>query len=136
MDREEASLFFRLVTYRYGCGSILITINKSVCDWTELLAGDEVLTAAILDRLLHNARVININGRSSRFVTSTTPWGSVAKPGNAGPARCQRPVAAQQNAVCSPSYPGRCVKLDVALPRESRCRLTPFGHDPRPGGCD
>ncbi len=41
MDREEASLFFRLVTYRYGRGSILITTNKSVRDWTELLAGDE-----------------------------------------------------------------------------------------------
>jgi len=53
LDREEASLFFRLVTYRYGRGSILITTNKSVRDWTELLAGDEVLTAVILDRLLH-----------------------------------------------------------------------------------
>jgi DNA replication protein DnaC len=67
MDREEASLFFRLVTYRYGRGSILITTNKSVRDWTELLAGDEVLTAAILDRLLHNAHVINIKGRSYRL---------------------------------------------------------------------
>lgn len=67
MNREEASLFFRLVTYRYGRGSILITTNKSVRDWTELLAGDEVLTAAILDRLLHNAHVVNIKGRSYRL---------------------------------------------------------------------
>ena len=67
MDRPEASLFFRLVTYRYGRGSILITTNKSVRDWTELLAGDEILTAAILDRLLHNAHVINIKGRSYRL---------------------------------------------------------------------
>ncbi|NCQ34956.1 ATP-binding protein [bacterium] len=67
MDRAEASLFFRLVTYRYGRGSILITTNKSVRDWSELLAGDEVLTAAILDRLLHNAHVINIKGRSYRL---------------------------------------------------------------------
>ena len=43
MTRQEASLFFRLVTYRYGRGAILITTNKSVRDWTELLAGDEVL---------------------------------------------------------------------------------------------
>ena len=57
----------RLVTYRYGRGSILITTNKSVRDWSELLAGDEVLTAAILDRLLHNAHVINIKGRSYRL---------------------------------------------------------------------
>ena len=67
MDRSEASLFFRLVTYRYGRGSILITTNKSVRDWSELLAGDEALTAAILDRLLHNAHVINIKGRSYRL---------------------------------------------------------------------
>jgi len=67
MNREEASLFFRLVSYRYGRGSILITTNKSVRDWTELLAGDEALTTAILDRLLHNAHVINIKGRSYRL---------------------------------------------------------------------
>jgi DNA replication protein DnaC len=67
MNREEASLFFRLVTYRYGRGSILITTNKSVRDWTELLAGDEALATAILDRLLHKAHVINIKGRSYRL---------------------------------------------------------------------
>ena len=36
-------------------------------DWTELLAGDEALAAAILDRLLHKAHVINIKGRSYRL---------------------------------------------------------------------
>lgn len=67
MCREEASLFFRLITYRYGRGAILITTNKSVRDWTELLAGDEVLAAAILDRLLHRSHVLNIKGRSYRL---------------------------------------------------------------------
>src|SRR6185312_7856933 len=67
MTRQEASLFFRLVTYRYGRGAILITTNKSVRDWTELLAGDEVLATAILDRLLHRAHVLNIRGRSYRL---------------------------------------------------------------------
>jgi DNA replication protein DnaC len=67
MNRQEASLFFRLVTYRYSRGSILITTNKSVRDWTELLAGDEVLATAILDRLLHRAHVLNIKGRSYRL---------------------------------------------------------------------
>lgn len=67
MNRQEASLFFRLVTYRYGRGSILITTNKSVREWTELLAGDEVLATAILDRLLHKAHVLNIKGRSYRL---------------------------------------------------------------------
>ena len=67
MTRQEASLFFRLVSYRYGRGAILITTNKSVREWTELLAGDEVLATAILDRLLHRAQVLNIKGRSYRL---------------------------------------------------------------------
>jgi len=45
----------------------MITTNKSVRDWTELLAGDEVLATAILDRLLHRSHLINIKGRSYRL---------------------------------------------------------------------
>jgi DNA replication protein DnaC len=67
MSQQEASLFFRLVSYRYGRGAIMITTNESVRDWTELLAGDEVLTTAILDRLLHRSHVLNIRGRSYRL---------------------------------------------------------------------
>lgn len=67
MSREEASLFFRLVSYRYGKGSILITTNKGIADWPELLAGDEVLATAILDRLLHRSQVLNVTGRSYRL---------------------------------------------------------------------
>jgi len=67
MSRTEASLFFRLVSYRYGRGSILITTNKGIKDWPELLAGDEVLATAILDRLLHHSHVLNIKGRSYRL---------------------------------------------------------------------
>ena len=44
-----------------------ITTNKRIRDWTELLAGDEVLATAILDRLLHRAHVLNIKGRSYRL---------------------------------------------------------------------
>ena len=67
MSRVDASLFFRLVSYRYGRGSILITTNKGVRDWPEILAGDEVLATAILDRLLHRSHVLNIRGRSYRL---------------------------------------------------------------------
>lgn len=67
MNRQDASLFFRLVTYRYGRGSFLITTNKSVREWTKLLAGDEVLAPAVLDRLLHKASVLNIKSRSYRL---------------------------------------------------------------------
>jgi len=67
MSRQEASWFFRLVSHRYGRGSILITTNKGIRDWPEVLAGDEVLATAILDRLLHRSHVLNITGRSYRL---------------------------------------------------------------------
>ena len=57
----------RLVSYRYGRGSILITTNKGIRDWPEILAGDEVLATAILDRLLHHSHVLDIKGRSYRL---------------------------------------------------------------------
>ncbi|NOT32997.1 MAG: ATP-binding protein [Candidatus Eisenbacteria bacterium] len=67
MTRQEASLFFRLVSHRYQRGSILITTNKGIRDWPEVLAGDEILATAILDRLLHNSHVLDIKGRSYRL---------------------------------------------------------------------
>jgi DNA replication protein DnaC len=66
-DSEDASLFFRLVSYRYQRGSTAITTNKSVKDWPGILAGDEAMTAAVLDRLLHNCVVLNVRGRSYRL---------------------------------------------------------------------
>ena len=60
LSRQEASLFFRLVSDRYERGSILITTNKGIRDWPDVLAGDEVLATAILDRLLHRSHVLNI----------------------------------------------------------------------------
>ncbi len=67
LTRLEAALFFRLVSYRYQRGSIIITTNKSVRDWAEVIAGDEVMTTALLDRLLHRCHVFNIKGRSYRL---------------------------------------------------------------------
>ena len=67
MTRQEASLFFRLVSYRYGRGSILVTTNKGIRDWPDILAGDEVLATATLDRLLHRSHVLDIKGRSYRL---------------------------------------------------------------------
>jgi DNA replication protein DnaC len=67
MGREDAGLFFRLVSYRYRRGSTAITTNKNVKDWPGMLAGDEAMTAALLDRLLHKSVVLNIRGRSYRL---------------------------------------------------------------------
>lgn len=67
LDREEANLFFRLVSARYEKGSIILTSNKHVRDWPEIFAGDEILTTAILDRLLHHVHIVHIDGRSYRL---------------------------------------------------------------------
>ncbi len=67
LSRQEAGLFFRLVSCRYPRGSRILTANKSVKDWPEVLAGDEVMTTALLDRLLHESHVLRIRGRSYRL---------------------------------------------------------------------
>jgi len=67
LSRQESSLLFRLVSYRYQKGATLITTNKSIKDWPEVLAGDEVMATALLDRLLHKCHLISIRGRSYRL---------------------------------------------------------------------
>lgn len=66
MTREEAGLFFRLITRRYEKAPLIVTSNKSFLDWGEIF-GDQVLATAILDRLLHHATTINIKGESYRL---------------------------------------------------------------------
>jgi len=66
IDSKEAYLFFQFVSYRYERSSTIITSNKSFGDWQELF-GDQVIATAILDRLLHHCRVVNIKGHSYRL---------------------------------------------------------------------
>ena len=67
LSRQEGALLFRLVSCRYQKGSTIITTNKSVKDWPEILAGDEAMATAMLDRLLHHCHVFNVTGRSYRL---------------------------------------------------------------------
>jgi DNA replication protein DnaC len=66
IDSREAYLFFQFVSNRYERASTIITSNKSFGDWQELF-GDPVIATAILDRLLHHSRVVNIKGHSYRL---------------------------------------------------------------------
>lgn len=66
MNREEASLFFRLLNRRYEKASIILTSNKGFADWGEMF-GDHVQATAILDRLLHHSTTLNIKGESYRL---------------------------------------------------------------------
>jgi DNA replication protein DnaC len=66
LSAEQAHQLFELVTARYERGAMLVTSNLSFAEWGGLL-GDEVLATALLDRLLHHAEIISINGRSYRM---------------------------------------------------------------------
>jgi DNA replication protein DnaC len=66
LDRVAAQFLFQLVSRRYQRGSIILTSNKSYGDWGDIFA-DQVLAAAILDRLLHYSTTLNIRGQSYRL---------------------------------------------------------------------
>jgi len=66
IEKREANLFFNLVSEMYEQTSIIVTSNKSFETWAEMM-GDDVMTTALLDRLLHHARVFTLDGESYRI---------------------------------------------------------------------
>ena len=62
----QANQLFELVRERYERGSTILTSNTSFAPWGKLM-NDEVLATALLDRLLHHAEVMAINGKSYRM---------------------------------------------------------------------
>ena len=65
--REEANLFFNVVAKRYERGSMVLTSNLPFTQWASTFADDQTLTAAMLDRLLHHAHIVQIAGESYRL---------------------------------------------------------------------
>ena len=65
--REQASLFFQVVARRYEKGSLILTSNLTFGSWDEAFSSDAVLTAAMLDRILHHATIVQIAGESYRL---------------------------------------------------------------------
>ena len=66
IDRKEANLFFNLISELYERSSVIITSNKGFDQWSEMM-GDEIMTTAMLDRLLHHAHVFSLEGDSYRI---------------------------------------------------------------------
>jgi DNA replication protein DnaC len=60
------NLFFQLVNARYEKGAMILTSNRGFAEWGEVF-GDAVVATALLDRLLHHAVVIQIEGSSYRL---------------------------------------------------------------------
>ena len=65
-DGEAANLFFQLVSARYERASLIVTSNKPFGRWGEVF-GDDIVAAAMIDRLVHHAEVISLKGDSYRL---------------------------------------------------------------------
>lgn len=67
IDKRGADLLFQVISKRYENGAILITSNRAYKDWPAIFNNDATLTSAMLDRLLHHAETIVIEGKSYRM---------------------------------------------------------------------
>jgi len=74
MDQHEANMFFHLINDLYNQTSIILTSNKAPKEWGELL-GDQAITTAILDRILHRVEIIHLNEDSYRMKHRSTIFG-------------------------------------------------------------
>ena len=88
----QANQLFDLVRERYERGSTILTSNTSFAQWGKLM-NDEVLATALLDRLLHHAEVLTINGKSYRMKDR------LVAPMKGGTSRTAPPSAEQMNPV-------------------------------------
>lgn len=68
-SKEGGELLFQVLAERHERGSVMITTNLGFADWTQVF-GDPVITAALLDRLTHKAKIINCNWDSYRLKQS------------------------------------------------------------------
>lgn len=67
MDKIGADLLFQIISQRYERGSIILTTNKAYKQWPSIFNNDAGITSAILDRLLHQAETVVIEGQSYRM---------------------------------------------------------------------
>ena len=67
LDKVGADLMYQLISQRYEQGSLILTTNKKYKRWAEIFNGDAGITSAILDRVLHNAETVTIEGKSYRM---------------------------------------------------------------------
>lgn len=71
MKKHEAVSFFNLIDYLHEKSSVIITTNKSPKQWADVLE-DEVLSTALLDRILYRCEVIKLSGQSYRMENRKT----------------------------------------------------------------
>lgn len=65
-EQDAANLFFQLVSSRYEHASLILTSNLPFARWGDVF-GDQVVAAAMIDRIVHHADVITLKGASYRL---------------------------------------------------------------------
>jgi DNA replication protein DnaC len=73
LDKMGADLLFQIISQRYERGSVVLTTNKPFKRWAEIFNNDAGITSAILDRLLHGAESVVIEGKSFRTKDQAEP---------------------------------------------------------------
>jgi DNA replication protein DnaC len=73
IDQRGANLLFQIVSQRYERGSTVLTTNKAYKHWPSIFNNDSTLASAILDRVLHHAETIIIEGKSYRMKDRIEP---------------------------------------------------------------
>jgi DNA replication protein DnaC len=73
IDKAGADLLFQVISLRYEQGSMMITSNRAYKEWPKIFNNDSTLTSAILDRLLHHAETVVIEGKSFRMKDKIEP---------------------------------------------------------------
>ena len=69
---QRADLLFQILSQRYERGSAVITTNRVYRKWPENFNNDATLTSAVLDRLLHHAETVVIEGKRFRMKEANT----------------------------------------------------------------
>ena len=67
IDKAGADLLFQIISGRYENGSTIITTNQIYKNWSRIFNNDATITSAVLDRLLHHAETVLIEGKSYRM---------------------------------------------------------------------
>jgi len=73
IDHRGADLLFQIISQRYERGAIVLTTNKVFKHWPSIFNNDSTLTSAILDRLLHHAETVVLEGKSYRMKDRIEP---------------------------------------------------------------
>jgi DNA replication protein DnaC len=97
ISRTGAMLFFQLMTRRYEHASTVLTSNKGFEEWGAVF-GDEVMAAALIDRLVHHCHIVTIRGNSYRMRQHTDLWQSLQAPQDPDTAPTRRRRARQEAA--------------------------------------